>query len=174
MEESKNTTWKIDSTHSEVGFKVKHMMISTVSGSFEEFDGEVKSSSEDFNNAHFSFSAAIDSINTKIKDRDNHLKSDDFFGAENHPKLTFISKSFDGETMVGDLTIKGVTKEVKLDTDFNGVAVDPYGQTKAGFEFEGQINRKDFGLAWSSVTEAGSIVVGEKVKLVVSIQFVKQ
>lgn len=100
MEQSKNTTWKIDPTHSEVDFKVKHMMISTVSGSFEKFDGEVVSSSDDFKNAKFSFTADIDSVNTKNTDRDNHLKSDDFFGAENHPKLTFTSKSFDGEKMV--------------------------------------------------------------------------
>ncbi len=174
MDQNNKTIWKIDPTHSEVDFKVKHMMISTVSGSFEKFDGEVESSSDDFKNAQFSFTADIDSVNTKNTDRDNHLKSDDFFGAENHPKLIFKSKSFDGVKMIGDLTIKGVTKEVKLDTDFNGVAVDPYGQTKAGFELEGQINRKDFGLAWNSITEAGSIVVGEKVKLVVSVQFIKQ
>jgi len=168
------TVWNIDTTHSEINFKVKHMMISTVSGSFEKFDGKVETSNDDFKNGNFSFDAEIDSVNTNNKDRDNHLKSDDFFGAEKNPKLTFKSKSFDGEKMVGDLTIKGVTKEVTLDAEYNGTAVDPYGQTKAGFEFEGNINRKDFGLTWNTVTEAGSIVVSDKVKLIASLQFIKQ
>ncbi|OAD92479.1 hypothetical protein A7A78_00790 [Aequorivita soesokkakensis] len=168
------TVWNIDTTHSEINFKVKHMMISTVTGSFEKFDGKVEASNDDFKNGNFSFSAEIDSVNTNNKDRDNHLKSDEFFGAENNPKLTFKSKSFDGNKMIGDLTIKGVTKEVELETEYNGTAVDPYGQTKAGFEFEGQINRKDFGLTWNAVTEAGSVVVSDKVKLIASLQFVKQ
>jgi polyisoprenoid-binding protein YceI len=168
------TVWNIDTTHSEINFKVKHMMISTVTGSFEKFDGKVEASNDDFKNGNFSFSAEIDSVNTNNKDRDNHLKSDEFFGAEKNPKLTFKSKSFDGNKMVGDLTIKGVTKEVELETEYNGTAVDPYGQTKAGFEFEGQINRKDFGLTWNAVTEAGSVVVSDKVKLIASLQFVKQ
>lgn len=172
--ENQKTIWKIDTTHSEVTFKVKHMMISTVSGSFEKFDGNVETDNNDFKNGRFSFSAETNSVNTKNEDRDTHLKSEDFFGAEKNPQLTFTSKSFDGEKMVGDLTIKGVTKEVVLETEFNGIAVDPYGQTKAGFEFEGNVSRKDFGLTWNAVTEAGSIVVSDKVKLIVSLQFIKQ
>ncbi|HPE83144.1 MAG TPA: YceI family protein [Aequorivita sp.] len=168
------TVWNIDATHSEINFKVKHMMISTVTGSFEKFDGKVEASNDDFKKGNFSFSAEIDSVNTNNKDRDNHLKSDEFFGAEKNPKLTFRSKSFDGNKMIGDLTIKGVTKEVELETEYNGTAVDPYGQTKAGFEFEGHINRKDFGLTWNAMTEAGSVVVSDKVKLIASLQFVKQ
>lgn len=171
---TEKTTWKIDATHSEINFKVKHMMISTVTGSFKKFDGEVISENADFKNAAFNFSAKVDSVSTDNTDRDTHLKSDDFFGAEKYPELTFTSKSFDGEKMVGDLTIKGVTKEITLDAEYNGTAVDPYGQTKAGFEFEGTVNRKDFGLTWSAVTEAGSIVVSDKVKLIASLQFVKQ
>ncbi len=172
--ENQKTIWKIDTTHSEVTFKVKHMMISTVSGSFEKFDGNVETDNNDFKNGRFFFSAETNSVNTKNEDRDTHLKSEDFFGAEKNPQLTFTSKSFDGEKMVGDLTIKGVTKEVVLETEFNGIAVDPYGQTKAGFEFEGNVSRKDFGLTWNAVTEAGSIVVSDKVKLIVSLQFIKQ
>ncbi|SRX55922.1 YceI family protein [Aequorivita sp. CIP111184] len=172
--ENTKTTWNIDTTHSEINFKVKHMMISTVSGSFEKFEGKVETTNDDFKNGAFSFSADIDSVNTNNKDRDNHLKSDDFFGAEKNPKLIFKSKSFDGEKIVGDLTIKGITREVTLDTEYNGTAVDPYGQTKAGFEFEGQINRKDFDLTWSAVTEAGNVVVSDKVKLIASLQFIKQ
>jgi polyisoprenoid-binding protein YceI len=174
MDKTSNATWNIDPSHSEIVFKVKHMMISTVTGNFEKFEGNVETSHADFKHANFSFSADIDSVSTNNKDRDNHLKSDDFFGAENFPKLTFKSKSFDGEKMVGDLTIKGVTKEITLETEYNGTAVDPYGQTKAGFEFEGQVNRKDFGLTWNAVTEAGSIVVSDKVKLIASLQFIKQ
>lgn len=174
MDNKKMTIWKIDPAHSEVMFKVKHMMISTVTGSFEKFDAQVEAVDDDFKNANFSFSAQAASVNTKNKDRDNHLKSDDFFGAETHPELTFKSQSFDGEKMVGDLTIKGVTKEIELDAEFNGTAVDSNGQTKAGFEFEGQLNRKDFGLNWNSITEAGSIVVSDKVRLLVSLQVIKK
>lgn len=169
-----NTNWSIDKAHSEVAFKVKHMMISTVTGHFEDFDASVQTDGEKFENAVISFSAKTASINTKNKDRDAHLRSDDFFNSEKFPELKFVSKSFDGSKLVGDLTIRDVTKEVTLATDFNGVAVDPYGQTKAGFEITGQINRKDFNLTWNAVTEAGSIVVSDKVNLVVDVQLIKQ
>ncbi|MAP79852.1 MAG: hypothetical protein CL526_02065 [Aequorivita sp.] len=168
------TNWKVDPSHSEIEFKVKHMMISTVTGSFSEFDADVEAADETFKNAQFTFSAKIDSISTRNDDRDTHLKSDDFFNAEKFPKLTFQSKSYDGEKMVGDLTIRDVTKEITLDVDFNGIVEDPYGQTKAGFEATGTINRKDFNLNWSAVTEAGNIVVSDKVKLIANLQFVKQ
>ena len=168
------TNWSIDPTHSEVAFKVKHMMISTVTGYFEDFQATAKTDGESFNNAVIEFSAKTASINTKNKDRDAHLKSDDFFNSEKFPEIKFASKSFDGEQLTGDLTIRDVTKEITLDAEFNGIAVDPYGQTKAGFEVNGEINRKDFNLTWSAVTEAGSIVVSDKVKLAIDVQFVKQ
>lgn len=174
METLTKTKWAIDTAHSEVAFKVKHMMISTVTGHFDNFSAEVETAGEDFTNSSITVNVDIASINTKNTDRDNHLKSDDFFNAASYPQLTFRSKSFDGETLVGDLTIRDVTREVQLDVDFNGIAVDPYGQTKAGFEISGEINRKDFGLSWSAVTEAGNIVVSDKVKLVIDAQFVKQ
>ena len=170
-----NTTkWSIDNTHSEIGFRVRHMMISNVTGNFEDFQATAQTNGEDFKNAVIEFSAKTESINTKNKDRDTHLKSDDFFNAEKFPEIKFVSKSFDGEKMVGDLTLRDVTKEITLDAELNGIAVDSYGQTKAGFEISGEINRKDFGLNWNSVTEAGSIVVSDKVKLVADVQFVKQ
>ena len=172
--ETKKTIWKVDPTHSEFTFKVKHMMISTVSGEFEKFDATVETNEDDFSNANVNVEVEVDSIKTKNTDRENHLKSDDFFNAEKYPSIIFKSKSFDGETLVGDLTIRDVTKEVSLDTEFNGIAVDPYGQTKAGFELTGEINRKEFGLMWNAVTEAGSVVVSDKVKLAVNVQFVKQ
>lgn len=168
------TNWSIDNTHSEIAFKVRHMMISTVTGNFEDFQATAKTNGDDFKNAVIEFSAKTESINTKNDDRDNHLKSDDFFNAEKFPELKFVSKSFDGQKMVGDLTIRDVTKEITLDAELNGIVEDPYGQTKAGFEINGEINRKDFDLSWNSVTEAGSIVVSDKVKLVADIQFVKQ
>jgi len=170
----KNTKWSIDNTHSDVAFKVKHMMISTVTGHFENFEATALTDGDSFENASIEFNAKTDSINTNNKDRDNHLKSDDFFNAEKFPEMKFVSKSFDGEKLVGDLTIRDITKEVTLDAELNGIAVDPYGQTKAGFEISGEINRKEFNLTWSAVTEAGSIVVSDKVKLIIDAQFAKQ
>lgn len=169
-----NTTWTLDNAHSEIAFKVKHMMISTVTGHFEDFEATAKTDGDNFEGANFEFIAKTESINTKNKDRDTHLKSDDFFNSEAYPEMKFVSKSFKNDEIVGDLTIRDVTKEVALDAELIGVAVDPSGQTKAGFEIRGEINRKDFNLTWNAVTEAGSIVVSDKVKLVVDIQFAKQ
>ncbi|MFT4734549.1 MAG: polyisoprenoid-binding protein YceI [Algoriphagus sp.] len=169
-----NTDWTIDNTHSEIAFKVKHMMISTVTGHFEDFEANAKTDGDNFNNAVIAFSAKTNSINTKNNDRDTHLKSDDFFNSEKYPEMKFVSKSFTGGQLIGDLTIRDVTKEITLDAELNGIAVDPYGQTKAGFEIKGEINRKDFNLTWSAVTEAGSIVVSDKVRLVIDVQFIKQ
>ena len=168
------TKWNTDTAHSEISFKVKHMMISTVTGHFEDFNASVETETEDFINAEINFRAKIDSINTKNNDRDGHLKSDDFFNAEAYPEMTFNSKSFDGSTLVGDLTIRDITKEIALDVEFNGIAVDPYGQTKAGFELTGSINRKDFNLIWNAITEAGSIVVANMVRLIIDLQFIKE
>ena len=173
-----NTTkWIIDPTHSEVSFKVKHLVISTVTGFFRKFEGAAASVFDDFNGAVVSFTADIDSIDTNQADRDGHLKSADFFDAANHPKLSFVGKiaNIGGDyRLVGDLNLRGVTKEVELEVTFGGVVADPYGQTKAGFEIEGKINRKDFGLTWSAITEAGSVVVSDQVRLILSVQLVKQ
>ncbi|WP_304137045.1 YceI family protein [Mesonia mobilis] len=168
------TKWILDPSHSEVSFKVKHMMISTVTGHFDEFEASIETEQEDFKNAEMRFSAKVDSINTKNSDRDAHLKSEDFFNAAAHPELSFTSTAFDGEKLTGKITLRGVTKEITLEVDYNGIVEDPYGQTKAGFEFTGSLNRKDFGLSWSAVTEAGNVVVSDKVKLIVNAQFTKQ
>ncbi len=168
------TLWAVDPAHSEFVFKVRHMMISTVTGHFNDFDVKAWSNREDFSDVNVEVSVDVDSIATKSEDRDNHLKSDDFFNAEAYPNLTFSSKSYDGDKMIGDLTIRDITKEVALDVEFNGIAEDPYGQTKAGFEISGEINRKDFNLSWDAVTEAGKIVVSDKVKLAIEVQLVKQ
>jgi polyisoprenoid-binding protein YceI len=167
------TKWAIDPTHSEVSFKVKHLVISTVTGYFRKFDGYAESSSDDFQGAKVSFLADIDSIDTNQADRDGHLKSDDFFNAAQYPKLSF-SGIIEGDKLKGELTIREVTKAVELDVDFGGVAGDPYGQTKAGFEIEGKISRKDFNLKWNAITEAGSVVVSDAVRIIISVQLVKQ
>lgn len=173
------TKWAIDPAHSEIHFKVRHMMVSNVTGSFGQFEGSVESETDDFQGADIEFSADVASISTNNTDRDNHLKSDDFFNAEHYPKLSFKSTSFskksDGDyELKGDLTIRDVTKPVTLAVEYNGTAVDPYGQTKAGFEISGKINRKDYNLKWSAVTEAGNVVVSDEVRLVLNVQLVKQ
>lgn len=171
---STSTKWSIDPTHSEVSFKVKHLVISTVTGYFKSFEGGAETTSDDdFNGATVSFSADINSIDTNQSDRDNHLKSADFFDAENHPKLSFTGQ-LNGDKLVGDLTMRGTTKQVELTVDFGGIAGDPYGNTKAGFEIEGKVSRKEFGLTWNAVTEAGSVVVSDQVRIILSVQLVKQ
>jgi polyisoprenoid-binding protein YceI len=173
------TKWSIDPMHSEVQFKVKHLVISTVSGFFKSFEGSLETEGDDFENADITFALNIDSIDTNQTQRDEHLKSAEFFDAAQYPQITFKSTSFtktDDEEyeLKGDLTIKGVTKPVTLAAEFGGSADDFYGNTKAGFEVTGKINRKEFGLTWDGVTEAGSIVVGEDIKLLINIQFAKQ
>lgn len=173
------STYKIDTAHSEITFKVKHLMITNVTGNFTKFDATLTSSNEDFSDATISFEADTTSINTNNEQRDGHLKSDDFFAAEKFPKLTFQSTSFtkngdDEYTLVGNLTIRDVTKSVTLSVEYGGTATDPYGQVKSGFEISGKINRKDFGLTWGAVTEAGGIVVSDEVKLNLAVQMIKQ
>lgn len=173
METLTKTQWKIDPTHSEVQFKVKHLVISTVTGTFKNFEGSLESETDDFDGAEARFSLDANSINTNVSDRDNHLKSDDFFAVNTYPNITFkgqLNKVGDKYTLTGPLTIKDVTKEVTLDVEHGGTMVDGYGQTKAGFEILGKINRKEFGLTWSMVTEAGGVVVGDEVKLQLNIQ----
>ena len=121
------TKWILDPSHSEVSFKVKHMMISTVTGHFDEFEASIETEQEDFKNAEMRFSAKVDSINTKNSDRDAHLKSEDFFNAAAHPELSFTSTAFDGEKLTGKITLRGVTKEITLEVDYNGIVEDPYG-----------------------------------------------
>lgn len=172
------TKWIIDPTHSEVSFKVKHLVISTVTGYFRKFEGSAETDSEDFEGAKIEFTAEIDSIDTNQKDRDAHLKSADFFDAANHSQLKFsngiLTKKGGDYVLKGDLSIRGTSLPVELGVEFGGVAGDPYGNTKAGFEISGKVSRKAYGLTWSAVTEAGSVVVGDEVKILASIQLVKQ
>ena len=173
------TSWVIDPTHSEVQFKVKHLVISTVTGSFKSFEGSLQTEGDSFDGASIQFTADVNSIDTNMEQRDGHLKSADFFDAENFPKLNFVSTSFvqkgdEDFTLTGDLTLRGVTKSVTLAVNYGGQMVDFYGNTKAGFELNGKINRKDFGLNWGAVTEAGGVVVSDEVKLHFNIQVAKQ
>jgi len=179
METQTATKWVIDPMHSEVQFKVKHLVISTVTGFFKSFEGSLETENDDFSDAKIEFSLDINSIDTTQTQRDEHLKSPDFFDAVKYPHIKFKSTSFtktgdDEYKLIGDLTIKDVTKPVTLNVEFGGSAADFYGNTKAGFEITGTINRKDFGLTWSGVTEAGAIVVGEDIKLTINAQLAKQ
>ena len=166
------TKWNLDPSHSEVQFKVKHMVISTVTGNFDHFNAGVESNDNNFSDAKFEFDAKVESINTKNADRDGHLKSADFFAAEQFPEMKFESTSgIQNGKIEGTLEIRGEKQPITLNADFGGVIKDPYGLTRAGFEFSGEINRKDYGLGWSQVTEAGGLVVSDKVKLLVNLEF---
>jgi polyisoprenoid-binding protein YceI len=173
------TTWKVDPMHSEVLFKIKHLMITTVTGSFGSYTLDVETEEDDFTKASkIEFSADIASINTNNEQRDGHLKSADFFDAGTYPKMTFVGKTFepkgDDYLLHGDLTIRDVTKPFTFNVEMGGTAVDFYGQTKAGFTVTGKLSRKEFGLTWSGVTEAGNVVLGDEVKLQGEFQLVKQ
>jgi len=172
------TTWKIDPTHSEINFKVKHLVVSTVTGHFSKFDAAIETIKEDFSDAKINFEADINSIDTKNEQRDGHLKSADFFDAEKHPKMSFVSKSVkkisDHEMQViGSLTLRGVTKEVTLDVIYNGTVAGFGGTEVAGFEVRGKVNRFDFGLQWNALTEAGGVVVSNEVKIEILAEFNK-
>ena len=173
------STWALDPTHSEVGFKVKHMMFTNVSGKFNTYNVEMSNEEDDFSTAEISFTADINTIDTSNVDRDNHLKSGDFFNVEQFPQMIFkstgIDKKSDSDYKInGQLTIKDVTKSVSLNAEFSGLMKDPWGNIKAGLSIETKINRKDFGLTWNAALETGGVLVGEEVKIFAEIQVVKQ
>jgi polyisoprenoid-binding protein YceI len=173
------TKWLVDPAHSEVQFKVKHLMITTVTGHFRKFDLQVETEGDDFTKASsIVFTADIDSIDTNSPQRDTHLKSPDFFAGDQYRQLRFIGKKYEKSGDVyklhGDLTIRDVTKSITLDVEFGGIVADPYGQIKAGFTVDGKIKRKDFNLMWEAVTEAGHMVVSNDVRVHCEIQLIKQ
>jgi|SRR5690606_33792892 len=149
MIETVKTGWNADTKHSEIRFKVKHMIIPTVSGHFKEFSATIETDNDAFIGTHFDFIAKMDSIDSENNDRDTHLKSDNSFNAMEYPEIIFKSTYFDGNTLKGDLAIGGVVQKIKLDVDFEGVGEDPYGKTNAGFEKIEEIHTKDFDLIWS-------------------------
>jgi len=173
------TTWDIDPAHSEIAFKVKHLMISNVKGSFTEFSGQLITEGDDFTTAGISFTINPASINTGVADRDAHLKSPDFFDVENFKEIAFtggklISTDENEFDLRGNLVIKGVSQPVQLKAEFGGLMADPWGNIKAGFTLEGKINRKDFGLTWNAPLEAGGVLVSDEIRLTLEVQLLKQ
>ena len=174
-----NVKWAIDPMHSEILFKVKHLMITTVTGYFRTFNLIVETANDNFDTAtKIDFTADINSIDTNNSQRDTHLKSADFFNADEYGQIQFAGKKYeangDEAKLIGELTIRGVTKPITLNVEYGGIVVDPYGQTKAGFSVNGKISRKEFGLTWNAVTEAGSVVVSDEIKIHAEVQLVKQ
>ena len=173
------TKWVLDPTHSELGFKIKHLMISSVSGSLKSFQAEVETEGADFTTSHISLSADMASISTNNDQRDAHLRNSDFFEVEKYPELKFTStklEKIDSDTfaLFGDLTLKGVTRPVKLNVEFNGVAKDPWGGERAGFVVTGKINRSDWNINFNAALETGGVVLSEEVRINGEIQLVKQ
>lgn len=178
MNKSK-TNWVLDPTHSEIGFKIKHLMITNVSGYFNKFEIKAETNGDDFSNANVSADIEVESINTNNAQRDAHLRNADFFEAEKYPLITFRStriQKLDEEnyTLTGDLTIKETTRPVKLALEYGGISKDPYGNLKAGFSLSGKINRHEFGVSYNAVLETGGVALGEEIKIYGEIQLVKQ
>jgi polyisoprenoid-binding protein YceI len=165
-------TWNVDASHSELGFVARHLMVTKVRGQFKEFEGTVKVG-DDLASSQVTAVVQLASVDTGSADRDNHLRSADFFDVENNPTMSFTSTDVSEGALTGDLTIKGVTRSVTFELDFNGLATDPWGNTKAGFEASTEINRKDFGLEWNVALEGGGVLVSEKIKINLDIQLVK-
>jgi polyisoprenoid-binding protein YceI len=173
------TKWVIDPTHSEIGFKVKHMMFTNVSGKFSKFDATIEAEDSNLENAKIEFTGAIDSVTTGNVDRDTHLLSADFFDAAQFPEIKFsatsVTKINEGEyVLVGNLTLHGITKSVELAAEYGGLMKDPWGNTKMALALEGKINRKDWGLNWNSALETGGVLVSEEVRLNIELQFLQQ
>lgn len=178
-EKPQPSKWSNDATHSSIKFTVSHLTVSEVEGRFKSFTGSIESPSDNFNNAVISFTVDVPTITTEDETRDKHLKSDDFFNAEKYPQMTFKSISFKKVkdniyALEGNLTIRDVTKKVKFAVWYGGTVVDPWGNTKAGFKATGKISRKEYGLRWSKLTEAGGAVVGDEVKMQLNLEFAKQ
>ena len=173
-----NTLWKIDPAHSEIQFKVKHLMITTVTGYFRKFDLVVETEGEDFTQAKkVEFTAEANSIDTNSEQRDAHLRSADFFDVDKFGQIRFSGKTLEGVgsdyRLTGDLTIRGISKIISVNVHYAGIVIDPYGQTKAGFEVDGKISRKEYGLVWNAMTEAGQIVVGDEIRIQCEIQLIR-
>jgi polyisoprenoid-binding protein YceI len=177
MAEKIPSKWAIDAAHSEIRFKIKHLAITNVNGTFDVFQGSISSEHDDFDQAVVQFEMDADSINTNNPNRDGHLKSADLFNTQVYPRIRFdgfLDKKDDGYELSGDLTICAVKKPVTLKTEFSGIATGRFNDIRAGFEAAGKINRRDFGLTWNVFTEAGGLVVGEEVQLQFDIQLIKQ
>jgi len=170
-----STKWALDATHSEVQFKIRHLMISTVTGQFNKFEADVETEDdEDFTTAKVSFSADISSISTNNEQRDAHLRSGDFFGVEQFPRLKFETERIEKEDdenykIYGYITIKGVTKKIVLKAEFGGIVQDPWGNSRAGFSLTGKLNRSDFGLSFGLISDAGGVGLADEVKILANV-----
>lgn len=172
-----STKWSIDTTHSEIQFKVKHLMLTTVTGQFTNFTGEIEMEETQLETAIISFQAETGSVSTGNEQRDGHLRGEDFFNSEKFPTLQFnngkIINAVPGLMLVGDMTIRDITHRVELPIEYSGLQVDPWGNHKMGFSIDGKINRKDFGLVWNSALESGGVLVSDEVRIVAEIQLAK-
>jgi len=176
---AQTTNWALDASHSSIQFNVSHLVISEVTGKFNKFDVSVKADKADFSDAKISFTAETNSIDTDNADRDKHLQGDDFFNAEKFPQIKFVGKTFkkgkgNKYTLTGDLTIRDITKAITLDVVYGGTVVDPWKNTKAGFKISGKISRKEYGLKWNTLTEAGGAVVGDEIELIGKLELAKK
>jgi polyisoprenoid-binding protein YceI len=170
-------TWTIDKSHTEILFSVKHLVISEVGGKFRDFEGDLKSTGDDFDGSEIQFKALVQTINTDNEKRDGHLKSEDFFNAGEYPELNFagkLVKNGSGYALKGEMTIRDVTKPIAFEVQYNGTVTDPWGNTKAGFKIKGSINRFDYGLKWNALMEAGGAVVDEEINIVCNVELQKQ
>lgn len=175
----KTTKWLLDPAHSELTFKIKHLMISNVSGAFKNFSAKATTEGTDFSKANINLTAEMNSISTNNEQRDAHLRNSDFFEVEKFPQLKFTStriEQTDDESfnLYGNLTMKDVTKPVKLTMEFNGIMKDPYGQEKAGFLVSGKIKRSDWGINLNVPLETGGLMLGEEVRIQSEVQFIRQ
>jgi len=172
------STWQLDAAHTDIAFRVRHLLVATATGKFTAFTSQATTEEDDFSTVQVEFNVETASIETGVNDRNNHLKSDDFFASAAYPNMVFKSTGMkhiedDKYQLTGDLTIRDITKPVTLDVEFGGIAKDPWGNIKAGFEVTGKIKRKEFGLSWDSLTEAGGAVVGDEVKIHANLEYAK-
>jgi len=172
-------TWNLDPSHSDIQFKVKHLMITTVTGTFKTFTGTVETEGDDITTAKIQFTADVHSVSTNNEQRDAHLRNGDFFDADNHPQITFTSDKLvkaagDDYTLSGTLTMRGVSRQIALNVEFGGIITDPWGNTRSGYTVTGKINRTDFGVSFGAVSETGAVLLGHDVNITASVQFVAQ
>ena len=172
-------TWTVDKAHSKIGFSVTHMVISSVEGYFKEYEAKITTTDDDFSTANIEIIINTSSIFTDNDRRDNHLRSDDFFNAEKYPQMIFKSKSIkklgdDKYKLIGDFTIRDVTKEIELDVKLNGLIQDGFGNKRAGFKITGEINRFDYNLKWNKTIETGGLIVGKEVDLIINLELLRK
>jgi polyisoprenoid-binding protein YceI len=178
--EQVKTKWVIDALHSQIGFKVKHLMFTNVRGYFKEYDASIVTTGDDFMTAEIDFWINPASISTGDEKRDGHLRNSDFFEVDTYKEINFTGNTYEpvdnhgNYTLYGDLTMKGITKQIKLQVEFGGIIKDPWGNAKAVFNIHGKINRKDWGVNWNATLETGGVLVSDEVEITCEVQLAKQ